>query len=441
MENNNSPAEDIRKDYFEDIPYFLKATRRFIIKADERCGRIPITRIENWQEFSRLLSDPFFTDPSKILVFRGQRRFDWSLMPTLGRLTENGIITKELTDKQLMEFRKAIRGRLRDYSSCEDDDELWAIGQHHGLLTPLLDWSTSPYVALFFAFEQPDSLDEKDNEYRVVYVLDTKFIEAHSLKTGIRLIEPKRDYYGRLVNQAGLFTHSPFGNTIEGQLATILADGESLEDEELLAADADSQPDILAKYLCKIFIPNVDRKEILKHLRLMNVHHASLFPDLLGASAHCNSVTEEHITTDKIRKADNPTTTQEAIVLEVNDLSVSTDITSQIILQDTNHHSQTVWPEEEIHDILIADIVRNSFHEKYQEQSRYPLDLENNLPPLTYYIGKFETTDWYQRDSQISSMRVGITTFLRQQKVPYNEAYALAKDITERLKKARENTN
>jgi len=50
------------------------------------------------------------------------------------------------------------------------DDIYWAIGRHHGLKTPILDWTTDPYNALFFAFCEKKKKDNK----RVVFGLAEK---------------------------------------------------------------------------------------------------------------------------------------------------------------------------------------------------------------------------------------------------------------------------
>jgi len=151
----------------------------------------------------------------------------------------------------------------------------------------LLDWTYSPYVALFFAFSKVDQNDEKDNPYRAVYVLNKSFVANEKLCPSIRVFEPKKDDYGRLVSQAGLFTFSPYDATIENKLADILG-SEDFPDDELRAASEEDEAEVLAKYICKIYIKNEDQQDCLKHLRWVNVHHASLFPDLIGASNYCN---------------------------------------------------------------------------------------------------------------------------------------------------------
>ena len=40
----------------------------------------------------------------------------------------------------------------------DSEDNWWALGQHYGLATPLLDWVYSPYVCLtFFSFREADN--------------------------------------------------------------------------------------------------------------------------------------------------------------------------------------------------------------------------------------------------------------------------------------------
>ena len=113
-------------DSFEKIPLWTTggSGKRFEIMADAINGRIPVTRLESWREFTDLLESDFFNRPGVQLVFRGHRRFDWSLMPTLGRLTTNGIVTERLAQAQLERFKRAVRGRLNDAAMVDEDDEL-----------------------------------------------------------------------------------------------------------------------------------------------------------------------------------------------------------------------------------------------------------------------------------------------------------------------------
>lgn len=276
--------------YFDRVPLWPG----FSVLGDDVSGRVPVTRIPSWRKLPDLLEAPFFNRPKTQLIYRGHRRYDWPLTPSLGRFDPRNIITEGVADAQLRLFRRAVRGRISDRTLVEDaeEHELWSVGQHHGLMTPLLDWTYSPYVALFFAFEQEDRRHgELDNPYRAIYVLNKSHVEADDKCPDVSVLEPRKDDHGRLVNQAGLFTYSAYGNTLENFLIN------SLRDEVLGAVAEGEEARELANYICKIYIPNEERAECLRHLRMMNVHHASLFPDLLGASQYCNVlVAQEAIT-------------------------------------------------------------------------------------------------------------------------------------------------
>jgi len=288
----------------------LKVWPEFGVYDQHIDGLIPTSRIDSWEDFHNVVKHYRQDTDEQEFVFRGQQHYKWPLLPTLDRIAKEAI-DASLARKQLRNFRLSIRGRVPDNTIFkEDDEELWAIGQHHGLATPLLDWSLSPYVSLFFSFMQEDpetwvDIDEQENATpnnfsRVIYVLNKTFIadlveddEDPFDKKHPKVVEPSKDDHGRLVNQAGLFTFAPYGETLESSLFKALVD-----------SDIDvNDPNELSKYICRIHIPNSQevRLECLRHLRKMNIHHASLFPDLIGASGYCNELLVEQTLKTKIK--------------------------------------------------------------------------------------------------------------------------------------------
>ena len=397
-------------DYFEKIPLWNADgnSKRFEVMADDLSGRIPVTRLESWRDFTNLLESDFFNRHGVQLVFRGHRRHDWGLMPTLGRVTNNGIITELLADGQLGRFKRAVRGRLNDTALVNEDDELWSVGQHHGLMTPLLDWTYSPYVALFFAFHKEDDRDEKDNPYRAVYVLNKSFLVDNETETGIRVFEPRKDHHGRLVNQAGLFTFSPFDATLENKLTDVLADDEGFTDEELRSASEEEQPEILARYICKIYIRNEERDACVRHLRRMNVHHASLFPDLIGASDYCNILTAE----------------AEQVA----------EIARQAAKAAANVSAPAVEPSTPTADTPPADAnsansIRSVLRAPAEAQQVEPGRIAVIAQELARVLASNQVVDWDKREAVQARLRNGIRVALRK----YGYPQVLRDTVTEQI--------
>ncbi len=217
-------------------------------------------------------------------IFRGQSNEQWSLNPTLNRLIAHARKTgakygpvKEFVSAHLERFKLEIRGRRGDNPPKLPENELWALGQHFGLATPLLDWSLSPYISVFFAL---GSINEDEN-YRVVWCLNRDKVkginEGLIEEDKLHVIVPDSDDNKRLLGQSGMFTKGPVLQSVDDWV------------EKKSKKSARS-------VLIKIDIPGdrMFRKEALKKLQLMNINFSTLFPDLFGASLFCNIVSEDY---------------------------------------------------------------------------------------------------------------------------------------------------
>ncbi len=232
---------------------------------------------DSWHGFVSFIQDELSN--YRQYIFRGQREASWGLTPSLERLVPPG-----KTTNSLLEFKTASRGRRGPSPSNLSDNEWWTLGQHHGLKTPLLDWTESPFVAAFFAFSEKRDLKDLPKN-RIVFALakegiSSKTEEIKSLSSrdtllgpnAIEIISPQVNDNGRLVSQRGLFTKSIYP---------------CLDFEKWIRETFNDQK---RGYLLKIFINESegDRESFLIFLNRMNINYLSLFPDLDGAAKHCN---------------------------------------------------------------------------------------------------------------------------------------------------------
>lgn len=383
--------------HYKNLPLWPK----FDIYNKHIDGLIPSARLETWEQFHDLVKSYRSGDDYEY-VFRGQHNYKWQLQPTLDRLTP-GAIHEEVARKQLRNFRLSIRGRVpSNINSRESDEEFWAIGQHHGLATPLLDWTLAPYVALFFAFVNEDHetwLDEHTNYSRVIYILNKSFIEdladdnESDMNGYPKVVEPAKDDHGRLVNQAGLFTIAPYGETIESALLKALVDSEVNTDD----------PNEVCKYICKIHIPNSSaiRRDCLRHLRKMNIHHASLFPDVIGASGYCNELISEFIA---ISRKSSPIESQEISAAAETQITEDTLFKKEFVIAET---------DDVMRSLILALVVDESIRAKISEAN-----LKNIVKIALEFIEEKAGVDWYVRESQLSRLNIIVKRSLKKIQFP-----------------------
>jgi hypothetical protein len=270
--------------------------------------------IEDMNSFARFIEEQ---STIKGLVYRGHAASNWELKPTLFR--------KEFELKvdvypHLERFRKYLIGKV-DQIESYSDPEVWAIGQHYGLKTPLLDWTVSPGVAVFFALTgnplgstfapSIHILDaEKLNEFycKSIYqdvsseapeiaesfmkelqnpgwkgrilierLQDQKIatdviskayatVQKNAEQNYLRMFSPNRYFSGRIVGQRGLFTYILNRKSI---------------DEILLDCHLES-------LLTKIDIEPKLKNSALAFLDAMNINHMTIYPDITGAALYAN---------------------------------------------------------------------------------------------------------------------------------------------------------
>jgi len=254
--------------------------------------------LDSWDKFHNIVK--IFNNNTDY-IWRGQRCYpeeikgssgdkDWTLKATFDRR-----FPKKNREIKLNEILNTFKKRIEDLPNTYDldfskDFEIWAIGQHHGLSTPLLDWTKIPYFAAYFAFYKKG---KEQTEHRVVYALNRTvkrlMVKEKDIKTKELLSTQRKidgfdydighfspEHHKRFKAQKGAFTKAYKG-----------CDVKSIVKEFWEKDDRENKNYTNKIILTEILISDKFHDEILNSLKSMNITHGVLFPDYAGAVDIC----------------------------------------------------------------------------------------------------------------------------------------------------------
>lgn len=195
-------------------------------------------------------------------IFRGQADAAWPLLPKAGRAEYNN-------GNDLGRFDDWRRQAHAYGEVPENDWEALAVAAHYGLATRLLDWTTNPLVALFFA---ASACPESDGA--VCCYLPSRYVDERTATvdgTTIVAAYRPRAIKSRILNQGSFFTYHP---------------------APAIPLEAGPKSDGLKGLdLSRIILPAATKSIFLKTLDAYGIREVTLFPDLDGLSRTINRET------------------------------------------------------------------------------------------------------------------------------------------------------
>lgn len=376
------------------------------------------------------------------IYFRGQDAEFWDIEPSIFR---NGMLSIE---HKLMQIPlQKIPIEFKEFHTVFD---IMTKYQHYGMCTRLLDLTTNPLVALYFACKQHgnetyinDGVEEFHEPYGVVYFTRNYY---PSLPTDIEvqivsalakydltkentveevLTKLKRDRIiddetkSKWLQKDGF---SEFVNIIQkNYMVTPTYTNERLRKQSgifLLASlfTVSSGADISKSVISKsrndlrkefekefFFVRGENKKEILKELDLYNINEATLFPEL-----------EHQLSYIKYVNSGNVQAVADFEKYEEYSKTGNDDIPHIPNDDDLNNYI-----------ILNLSAILNGIFESDDEVNELKSIIQNNF-----------AVDWYNRESIISKMRMSISGYYFVKIRDKDKAKRKAKQITERLKEA-----
>lgn len=255
------------------------------------------------EEYEKIV-EPFRKDN----WFRGHTAAEYRLEPNIYRERHfrrnlNGYDTRSGTNPQsgyfdIYQYKIADDITKSMYPGDSFIERMYK-NQHYNILTPLLDFSTDPLVALFFAVENRSKWNEKysidfiqeeygDNfayvhkEAGAIFVINPSMLNSKSLGTEILLDS------NNLQEEFVLYHELPFAISpsvfnsprVRAQCGKFVCFGLQMEPLDYY--------EVLEKDIAKILIPNAVKQEIFEGLVAKGYTYQKIYPDFEGVAKEAN---------------------------------------------------------------------------------------------------------------------------------------------------------
>lgn len=269
--------------------------------------------LENWEEYEKRIQElekchNTATNVSPLL-FRGQANSEWKLETTLERFTSSTFsvesynwLTKRIKPNiesytnRPWEFKDYEEDPTWPFNPCVPNAEFVVYLRHMGFPSPLLDWSLSPYVAAYFAF---NNAQEKTNGFVSIYT----YWES---SVGARLIDKKKPYINTLNRdvkthkrhyvQQSQYTFCQCFSEKKAKSFYCSHEKALNQEPKMQTINLTQAQDLLWCYK----IPTSEKYKVLKKLDLMNITSYTLFNT---EEALMNVLARQHITDVENRKS------------------------------------------------------------------------------------------------------------------------------------------